>query len=86
MCYIFLDNGMIEHIKGSSIFLIGKPKITYEQVPLTGESSQSLTLGISFIKRMYESEHENYDSDDHITINETVNYSKHVSKSQILDR
>ena len=46
MCYIFLGNQMIENLKGSSIFLIGSPKIIYEKRSL-GENQESSNLDLN---------------------------------------
>ena len=81
MCYIFLDNGMIEKIQSSSIFLIGKPKITYEQIPLLSDSRKSLAFDISFHKRIYEPDNEYY-TDDVSCINERFTYEKNVAQSK----
>ena len=64
MCYIFLDNAMINQIKGVSIFLVGEPKITFKEIDHTEHSEESLNFDISFLKRMVESDHGGYNTEE----------------------
>ena len=64
MCYIFLDNAMIDQIKGTSIFLVGEPKITFKEIPHQENSEESLNFDISFLTRMVESDHGGYNTDE----------------------
>ena len=56
MWYIFLGKGIIDQIKGSSIFLVGLPKITYEEIPPIDDAFDSIVFDISFEKRLFQSE------------------------------
>ena len=47
---------MIDQIKGSSIFLVGLPKITYEEIPSIDDAFDSIVFDISFEKRLFQSE------------------------------
>ena len=56
ICYIFLGNEMIDSLKGWSIFLVGRPKIVYEENVLDEDSdSSSSDLSPSFRKMLTES-------------------------------
>ena len=72
---------MINEIKGSSIFLIGKPKITYEKIPRDDDSAESLTFDMSFDKRMFESECADYSSANESYINARSKYKENIAKS-----
>ena len=72
---------MIESMKGSSIFLVGKPKITYDRVASSEASSESLEFDISFMKRMAESVHVDYSTDNELEDEKKLAYSDNIAKS-----
>ena len=81
LCYIYLSHNMIESIKGSSIFLVGKPRITYDRVSISDQSSGSLEFDISFMKRMAESVHVDYSTDNELENEKKLAYSDNIAKS-----
>ena len=82
----FLGNGMTKEIQGWSIFLIGQPKITYEQIPEIDDSTENLTIDMNNHKRMYESANAGYSSEEENSINVGSRYNENLSKSQSIAR
>ena len=81
MCYIFLGNQMIDKIGGSSIFLVGKPSITYEEIPGFDDSIESLQFDISFPRRMIHTDQEDF-TDDENDDRKRLSYEVNIGKSQ----